>query len=246
LLKQKHTQDWKSDRATVEAVYALLARGQDLLKSSELVNITVGSESIGKEDMGTVEAGTGYFQTSWRDSEISPEMGNVLVEKTDEGIAWGAMYWQYFEDLDKITQHETGLSVQKQLFVEKDTDKGRVISPVEQGDVLQVGDKIMVRIEIRVDRDMEYVHLRDMRASSLEPVNVLSGYQYRSGLGYYQTTKDASTDFFFGYLRKGTYVFEYPLVATQKGDFSNGISTLQCMYAPEFVSHSEGVRIRVK
>jgi hypothetical protein len=109
-----------------------------------------------------------------------------------------------------------------------------------------VGDKIMVRIEIRVDRDMEYVHLRDMRASSLEPVNVLSGYQYRGGLGYYQTTKDASTDFFFGYLNKGTYVFEYPLVATQKGDFSNGISTLQCMYAPEFVSHSEGVRIRVK
>ncbi len=246
LLKQKQTQDWDNDRATIEAVYALLGRGNDLLASSDLVNITVGSESIGKEDMGSVEAGTGYFQTTWEASEISPEMGSVIVEKTDEGIAWGALYWQYFEDLDKITQHETGLSVQKEIFVETDTEKGRVITPLNDGDVLQLGNKVMVRIEIRVDRDMEFVHLRDMRASAFEPTNVLSGYQYQNGLGYYQTTKDASTDFFFDYLRKGTYVFEYPLIASQLGDFSNGITTLQCMYAPEFVSHSKGVRVRVK
>ncbi|MCF8365813.1 MAG: hypothetical protein K9H16_08530 [Bacteroidales bacterium] len=246
LLKQKQTRDWESGRATVEAVYALLGRGNNLLESSELVNITVGSENIGKEDMGSIEAGTGYFQTSWSDSEIAPEMGNVMVSKTDDGIAWGAMYWQYFENLDQISQHETGLSVQKQLFVEQDTDRGRVIIPLENGDVLKVGNRVMVRIEIRVDRDMEYVHLRDMRASAFEPLNTLSGFQYNGGLGYYQSTKDASTDFFFDYLRKGTYVFEYPLIAGQQGDFSNGITTLQCMYAPEFSSHSEGIRVKVQ
>ena len=109
----------------------------------------------------------------------------------------------------------------------------------------KVGDKIKVRIELRVDRDMEYVHMKDMRASCLEPVNVLSGYKWQGGLGYYETTKDASTNFFFGYLRKGTYVFEYPLFVTHTGNFSNGITTIQCMYAPEFSSHSEGVRISV-
>ncbi|GAI37220.1 unnamed protein product, partial [marine sediment metagenome] len=31
-------------------------------------------------------------------------------------------------------------------------------------------------IELRVDRDMEYVHLKDQRGSGTEPVNVLSGY----------------------------------------------------------------------
>ena len=109
----------------------------------------------------------------------------------------------------------------------------------------KVGDKIKVRIELRVDRDMEYVHMKDMRASGLEPVNVLSGYKWQDGLGYYESTKDASTNFFFNYLPKGTYVFEYPLFVTHAGNFSNGITNIQCMYAPEFSSHSEGVRISV-
>ena len=110
----------------------------------------------------------------------------------------------------------------------------------------KIGDKIVVRVELRSDRDMEYIHLKDMRASAFEPVNVLSGYRYQDGLGYYESTRDASTNFFIYYLPKGTYVFEYKLVATQKGDFSNGITSVQCMYAPEFSAHSEGVRVKVE
>jgi len=87
--------------------------------------------------------------------------------------------------------------------------------------------------------------MKDMRASALEPTNVLSGYKWQGGLGYYESTKDASTNFFFNYLRKGTYVFEYPLFVTHAGNFSNGITTIQGMYAPEFSAHSEGVRIQV-
>ena len=246
LLKQKQTQDWKTGRATVEAVYALLGRGTDLLQSDELVSIKIGGEKIGREKMGKVEAGTGYFQTSWPGSEIRPEMGNIEVVKPDDGIAWGAVYWQYYEDLDKITSYETPLSLKKQLFVEHNSPEGPVIKPVNDGDLLEVGDKITVRVKLRVDRNMEYVHMQDMRASAFEPVNVISGYRYGGGLGYYESTRDASTDFFFDYLRKGTYVFEYPLLVSQKGDFSNGITTIQCMYAPEFSSHSEGVRVRVE
>jgi hypothetical protein len=116
---------------------------------------------------------------------------------------------------------------------------------VNEGTQVKVGDKIKVRIELRVDRDMEYVHMKDMRASCMEPVNVISRYKYQDGLGYYESTKDASTNFFFNYLNKGTYVFEYPLFVTLSGNFSNGITTIQCMYAPEFTSHSEGVRVNV-
>ena len=122
----------------------------------------------------------------------------------------------------------------KKLFVEKNTDRGPVLTPINEGDAVKVGDKIKVRIELRVDRDMEYVHMKDMRASCLEPVNVLSSYKWQGGLGYYETTKDASTNFFFDYLRKGTYVFEYALFVTHTGNFSNGITNIQCMYAPEF------------
>ena len=161
-------------------------------------------------------------------------------------MAWGAVYWQYFEQLDKITPAETPLKLEKKLFVERPTTSGPVIEPITTATHLKVGDKIKVRIELRVDRDMEYVHLKDMRASAFEPVNVLSSYKYQGGLGYYESTRDASTNFFISYLNKGTYVFEYTLVASQKGDFSNGITSIQCMYAPEFGAHSEGIRVVVE
>lgn len=150
-------------------------------------------------------------------------------------------------DLDKITTAATPLQVEKKLFVARDSaTTGRMIVPVTDGEKLVVGDKLVVRIIMRTDRNLEYVHLRDMRAAAFEPVNVLSRYKYSSGLGYYETTTDVAVDFFFDALPKGTYVFEYPLVATVRGDFSNGITTLQCMYAPEFSAHSEGIRVKVE
>ena len=137
------------------------------------------------------------------------------------------------------------MSFERQLFVKSHSPNGPVLKEITANAPIKTGDKVTVRIEIRADRDMEYVHLKDMRASAFEPVNVLSGYRWQDGLGYYESTRDASTNFFIGYLRKGTYVFEYELFATQQGEFSNGITTLQCMYAPEFTTHSEGIRVRV-
>ena len=120
-----------------------------------------------------------------------------------------------------------------------------VLVPIDENESLNVGDKVVSRIIIRVDRDMEFVHLKDMRASTFEPRNVFSRYRYQNGLGYYESTKDAATHFYFDRLRKGTYVFEYEMFVSQKGEFSNGITTIQCMYAPEFMSHSEGIRVKV-
>ncbi|MBN2533193.1 MAG: hypothetical protein JXB88_09895 [Spirochaetales bacterium] len=248
LLKQKQTQDWKTTKATADACYALLLKGVDLLASDELVEITLGTMKVDPKKMEDVkvEAGTGYFKTSWAKEEITPEMGTITVVKKDEGVAWGALYWQYFEQLDKITPHETPLKLKKQIFLQVNTDRGPVIKPVTGNTALKPGDLIKVRIELTVDRDMEYLHMKDMRASGMEPTNVFSGYRYQDGLWYYESTKDASTNFFFPWITKGTYVFEYPLHVTHRGDFSNGITTIQCMYAPEFTSHSEGVRIKVQ
>ncbi len=248
LLKNKQTHNWKTTKATSEACYALLLQGSDWLTNQPTVEINAGSALI--KTTGEEEAGTGYFKKIIEGRQVKPEMGDISVtissNNNQQPVSWGALYWQYFEDLDKISTAATPLSLSKKLFIEKNTDRGPVISPVQDGSVIQVGDKIKVRIELRADRDMEYVHMKDMRASALEPVNVLSRYKWQGGLGYYESTKDASTNFFFSYLRKGTYVFEYTLFATHAGNFSNGITSIQCMYAPEFSSHSEGVRITVE
>ena len=254
LLKNKQTNNWESTKATAEACYALLLQGTQWLTNEPTVQIKLGSTTINSSD-NKQEAGTGYFKKIIDGKSVKPEMGNISVNLTPkpppkgEGNntpTWGGVYWQYFEDLDKITTASTPLKLVKKLFIEKNTDRGPVLTPVNDGDALKVGDKIKVRIELRVDRDMEYVHMKDMRASAMEPVNVLSSYKWQGSLGYYETTKDASTNFFFSNLRKGTYVFEYPLFITHTGNFSNGITTIQCMYAPEFSSHSEGIRITVE
>lgn len=255
LLKQKQTQNWKTTKATADACYALLLQGTDWLTNTPEVQISLGSYTIRSADQAQ-EAGTGYFKKVIDGKDVKPEMGNIKVTvaatapAAGESVSWGAVYWQYFENLDKIIPPGGGtatpLQLSKKLFVEKLTDRGPVLQPINEGDALHVGDKVKVRIELRADRNMEYVHMKDMRAACMEPVNVLSSYKWQGGLGYYESTKDASTNFFFGYLPKGTWVFEYPLFVTHTGTFSNGVTTIQCMYAPEFTSHSEGIKVNVE
>jgi len=246
LLKQKQTQNWSTSSATAEAVFALLMYGNKTLDQSELVKITVAEEVITDNKDLTKESGTGYFTSSWSGSEITPELSQITVENPNNNIAWGAAYWQFFEDMDKIESHGSPLSISKKLFVERHTDNGPVIKELNENTQLATGDKVVVRLIISVDRNMEYVHLKDMRATTFEPTEQISGYTYSGGLWYYKNITNVSTDFFIQYLQKGTYVLEYPLFATQKGDFTNGIATIQSMYAPEFGAHSSGVRVVVK
>ncbi|MBS1597493.1 MAG: alpha-2-macroglobulin [Bacteroidetes bacterium] len=256
LLKQKQTQNWSTTKATADACYALLSQGTNVLAENPDVQITLGKDIIDSKNEKS-EAGTGYFKKIIPAETISAEMGNVTISVSSPplggggrvGASWGAIYWQYFENLDKITPSSNSkmpLTIDKKLFIEKNTDLGPVLEPITENTTLKIGDKIKVRIELRVDRDMEYVHMKDMRASASEPVNVISQYKWQGGLGYYETTKDASTNFFFSWLPEGTHVFEYPLFITSAGDFSNGITTIQCMYAPEFSAHSDGIRVHVK
>ncbi|MBK9989251.1 MAG: hypothetical protein IPP19_00565 [Verrucomicrobia bacterium] len=242
LLIQKQTQDWKTTKATADAIYGLLLHGSNLLGSDALVEVALAGRTIKPEK---VEAGTGFYEKKFASAEINPAMGQISVKKADEGVSWGSVHWQYLEDIAKITPHEgTPLKLRKTLWIKETTSKGQVLKPVTSP--LAVGDELVVRIELRSDRDMEFVHLKDQRGSGTEPVNVLSRYKYQDGLGYYESTRDTASHFFIEYLRKGVYVFEYSTRVQLKGAYQTGIAEIQCMYAPEFNSHSESVAIEVK
>jgi len=247
LLKNKQTNAWKTTKQTTEAIYALLLSGSNFLALDNNVGVKIGHINIQPNKIPElkIEAGTGYFKKSWAADQIEPAMAKVQISKKAKGIAWGALYWQYFEDLDKITTAKTPVSISKELFVRNFTDAGEILHKIDSKTKVEIGDLIRVRIEIKVDRPMEYVHLKDMRAAGFEPINVLSRYKWQDGLGYYEATGDAATNFFIGYLPKGVYVFEYDLRANNAGNYSNGITQLQCMYAPEFSSHSKGMRLRI-
>ena len=242
LLKQKQTQAWKTTKSTADAVYALLLRGTDRLASSKLVDVSIGGVAI-KPDK--VEAGTGFFEERFSGGEIKQELKEIRVAKSDDGIAWGSVHWRYLENVSKIEPYEgTPLTLKKSLYVKKNTAEGPVISPVEGA--VSVGDELVTRIEIRVDRDMEFVHLKDYRGSGTEPVNVLSQYKSQDGVWYYESTRDTASHFFIDYLPRGTYVFEYSNRVQLKGNYQTGIAEVQSMYAPEFGGHSNSVAIEVK
>jgi len=241
LIKQKQTQDWKTTKATADAVYALLLRGgHNPLSSDALVEVSVGGEAIKPEK---VEAGTGFFEKRFVRGEIKPQMGEIVTKKTDKGVSWGSVTWQYLEDVSKVTPYEgTPLTLKKALYRKVHSKKGPVLEPVKSA--VKVGDEVVVRLELRTDRDMEYVHLKDMRGTGLEPVNVLSRYRFQDGLAYYETTRDTASHFFIDYLPKGTYVFEYSTRVAHRGAYNCGMASIQCMYAPEFNSHSSTFVLR--
>lgn len=242
LLKQKQVQDWKTTKATADAVYALLLRGKTLLGSDALVEVALAGKSIKPE---RTEAGTGFYERKFSAAEVKPAMGRIAINKPDDGVSWGSVHWQYLEDVSKVTAHTaTPLTLKKTLFVKSASAKGQELRPV-MGSVA-VGDELMVRIELRTDRDMEYLHLKDQRGSGTEPVNVISRYKRQDGLAYYESTRDAASHFFIDYLPKGTYVFEYSTRVQLKGRYQSGLAEIQCMYAPEFNSHSESIAIEVQ
>lgn len=252
LLLNKQTNHWGTTIATADACYALLLK-PDYIQSSRQVVIQLGNKQISSTD-ATQQAGSGYFKERIDGAVVTPDMGNITVttkstiDPTNKtALSYGAVYWQYFENMDKITA-ATGnpLSVTKQWFISKTENNNTELVPVTGSSTVKVGDKLVVQLVIKSDRDMDYVHVKDMRAASMEPVHVLSGYKWQDALGYYEATKDASTSFFIDHLRKGTYVLNYPVYITNTGTFSGGIATAQCMYAPEFTSHSEGLKLTVK
>lgn len=252
LLKNRQTNQWNSTKATTEAVFALMNTGKDWTNAEEGISVKIGGENLSFDKLrmtnseNAPQSGSGYVKTSWEKVEIQPEMATVEVKKTSPGVAWGAMYWQYFEDLDKITTAETGVKFKKELFLKRNSDKGPVLTQITENTPIKIGDLVTVRLQIQTDREMEFIHIKDMRASGFEPVNVLSGYKWQQGMGYYESTRDAATNFFIDHMPKGTYVFEYELRANNSGNFSNGITSLQNMYAPELNAHSEGIRVNIK
>lgn len=243
LLTQKQTTHWKTTKATTEACYALLLNGTSWLSVDESLTVEVADTKVvfPKSEINPT------LKKAWNTTEIKPEMSKITLSKQGAGIAWGALHWQYYEDLDKITTHKNDqIQLTKELMLETQTASGAVLSPVTAATTLKAGDLVKVKLIIRSDRDLEYVHVQDMRAAGFEPLNVLSGAKWNGSFGYYESTRDASTDFFIGYLRRGTYVFEYSLRVNNAGNFSNGITNIQCMYAPEFNAHSQGIRVEIK
>jgi hypothetical protein len=236
LLAQKQTQAWATSPATADACYALLLDGQAEVLASPVIDARLGHVKI------DVRPGPGLFKQQWEADALTPAMGDIQVRVKDAPHGWGAVYYQYFRDLDSVHSAQTAIAVQKQLFIVR----GTALQPLHDRDVVHMGDRIRIRLILRSDRALEFVHLKDLRAACLEPVDVTSGYRFMGGIGYYLSPGDLSTSFFIDWLPKGTSVVEYDQYVNMEGTFSGGIATLESFYAPQFNARSAGVSLQVQ
>ena len=239
LITQKEVNSWGSSRGTAEVIFTILNSGKSWTSNeSDKAEITWG----GKQLIPQTQA-TGYVKQTVTSDNLDKNLSTVTIKKESAGIVQGGLFWQYYEDLDKIKSSESYISISKELYKKVKTENGEQLIKINENSPIKVGDKITVRMILNTDRNMEFIHLKDMRAVGFEPLDVISSYQWKNNLGYYQSTKDASTNFYIEYMPKGKYVFEYDYVANASGKFSNGITTLQNYYAPQMNAHTKGTRV---
>ncbi|MCP9234907.1 alpha-2-macroglobulin [Lewinella sp. JB7] len=251
LLTNKRTNHWPTTKATAAAVYAILNGGERFVARDNGRTIDASWPGTDGNDLSsrvralqqTAEAATGEFSLRLPASEVSKELATVEVKNRGNDLVWGGIYWQYTERADRVRQSEAGpLSLERELY-RKEADQ---LVAITEKEPLHHGDRITVRLTLRSDRDMDYVHVKDRRAATFEPVNALSVYRYDNGLGYYFAPGNLATNFFISDLPKGTYVLEYDLFATYAGNFSSGLGRVECMYAPEFGGNTAGGRVVVE
>ena len=242
LITQKEVNSWGNSRTTAEVIFTILNSGKSWTsEESDKATIIWG----GKELVNPDSKATGYVKSTVKTDVLNKNLGSVTIIKPGAGIVQGGLFWQYYEDLDKIKSSESYISVIKELYKKVKTVNGEELQKISGNSPLKIGDKVTVRMILNTDRNMEFIHLKDMRAASFEPLNVISGYEWKNNLGYYQSTKDASTNFYIQYMPKGKYVFEYDYICNAAGTFSNGITTLQNYYAPQMNAHTKGTRIEI-
>lgn len=241
LITQKEVNSWGNSRGTAEVIFTILNSGKSWASAeSDKATIVWGGKELNPQTQAT-----GYVKSTVKAEAVNKNLSTVTVTKPGPGIVQGGLFWQYYEDLDKIKSSENYVSVTKELYKKIKTVNSEELQKITSETPLKVGDKVTVRMILNTDRPMEFIHIKDMRAAGFEPVDVLSGYQWKNSLGYYQSTKDASTNFYIQYMPKGKYVFEYDFVANASGKFSNGITTVQNYYAPQMNAHTKGTQVQI-
>lgn len=237
ILSQKRTNMWDNDRATAEAVYAIVNRGTDWVNDNGEVVVEINGKRLEIRDESD-----DFIQQSL---PVDGDYSNVSIDNQTNHQVWGGMFRQYFVPIDKVQKSNEDMKVRRELFVERiDGDKTNYV-PVSEEDI-KVGDKIKIVLHIENQQDMEFVYLKDLRGACFEPAEQVSRYHHGDGLWYYQSTSDVAMEFFFDAMPRGRHELSHTVYVTKEGSFSAGYAVLQCQYAPEFGTYSEGGRIVIK
>ena len=233
MLLMKQSNDWGTRSLAADAVFSILSTGSQWLERAANPTITVAGQPIALDKMAQY---VGYFRTTLP----ATTTGNVVIDRTGSGPAWGAVYSQFKAPMTQIKEVAIQeMSISKEYYVYA------ADGSLHSATTFKVGDKVKVRVIIKTNKDMDFVTMTDERAACFEPVDQLSGYRNEDNTWFYQETKDSQTNVFINSLNKGTHIIGYDVWVTNPGEFTSGIATIQCQYAPQLSAHSAGKTITI-
>lgn len=238
LLQNKRVNSWSTTKATTLAIYALLQNQKTSLTSIEKTSVSMSGEPI---TFNESESNL-FLEKTWTGTQIKAEMGAMTIDNSAENPAWGALHYQSLQEVDQVEKQGGALKIERELYLIQQNGEQ---SKISESTALSLGDKVRVQLYLSVDREMEFIHLKDSRPAALEPVEVLSGYKNIGETWAYQSVSDASMHFFIDKLPKGKHSFSYDLVINNAGSFSQGLATIENMYAPEFNARTKSSKLKV-
>ena len=238
LLQNKRVNSWSTTKATTLAIYALLQNQNVELESSSSTSVSISGEPVPFNESDSRI----FLEHSWAGDKIKPAMGSITVDNPVGNPVWGALHYQFLQNINEVQKQGGALKIERELYLIKQNGDQTKIS---ESTTLKLGDKVRVQLYLSVDREMEFVHLKDSRSAALEPLDVLSGYKSIGETWAYQSVSDASVHFFIDRLPKGKHLVTYDLVVNNAGAFSQGLAVLENMYAPEFNARTESGGLKV-
>lgn len=147
-------------------------QGNHWLNIKDNTVIKLGDDEITTKKLSEneKEAETGYMKLNWKKEEIKTKMGSISIDNKSKVPGYGGIYWQYFENLDKIkTNYGSVLSISKELYLKNSAVNGELLNKISSTDTLKLGNLVTVRLIITTIEDVEFIHLKTCGLPVLNP-----------------------------------------------------------------------------
>ncbi|HUQ96485.1 MAG TPA: hypothetical protein VM010_02385, partial [Chitinophagaceae bacterium] len=188
--------------------------------------------------------GFNYYKEVINAPHVQPEMGRIQLS-TKQPLQMplhGEVYWRYFQNSDSLTENKASVEILKTILLTRNGTS----HPVTEGSTLHTGDTITVRLTVKSQRELQYINIKDRYAAAFKPLDAISGYQKKNGIGYFEKHNAASNTFLVPYLPKGISYLEYSISLTHAGIFYTGVATIQSDNDPDCIARSKNLRISIE
>lgn len=218
LLQEKRTQNWDTPIDCLNAVYALLLDAVDYLHDERMPEVLIDHQPL--------FAGTTGKENLVR-KDIPCTATEVTMCKSSKGLSWGAIYASFLLPIKEVKSSENDIAINRQI-----------LNPKEK---YHVGDRIRIRLTVQCKRNFDMVEIIDSHAACMESVEQLSW----NDSFVHVSPLDKETRYYYHGLSEGTHSIETEYFITRDGVYEMGLSTVKCLYAPEYQAICQSEQIVV-